>query len=340
MKNRILSMFAVLAVAVSMVGCTEQTPPLSETVVSETTQVEVTTQTSATVKHSIEASEIKDSNSIEINSSIDTVTLAGEVYNINEEKIFLGEVPVTDEDINKLLHFKNLKSLSIDLYTQKCEVSDLSVLSELNTVEKLYINGTYTDLAFINGMSNLTSLTLEHFFCESLENVPYNTTLTSFSCSQSEISDLSWIANFDVLKELCLSHFVCADYSPIGEVTNLEVLEMFMIDKYDVDLQFMGNLTSLKKFNYYPVYKTLNFDSVSKCNQLTELEISADINNLDFTTKLLNLQIFSFYAHNQNSYDIAMLKNCKKLENVQLTCQYSEEDLNELKQNLPECKFN
>ena len=49
MKKKFLSILAAFAVLVSFSACqagnTEQTPPLSEAVISETTEVEVTTQT-------------------------------------------------------------------------------------------------------------------------------------------------------------------------------------------------------------------------------------------------------------------------------------------------------
>lgn len=115
---------------------------------------------------------------------------------------------------------------------------------------------------------------------------------------------------------------------------------MVMIDDYDVDLQFMENLISLEKFNYYPIHKTKNLESISGCIKLADFEIYADIDNLNFISGLSNLQRFSFYSSNQNIYNISVLENCKKLQNVSLSCQYQEEELNKLKHILTDCEFN
>lgn len=323
MKRTFLSLSAAFVVLVCLSACraddTEQTPPL-ETVVSETaSEVETETKTAET--------------------NIETIIIADREFDINTEELILYGADLTNDNLEKLTKFKELKKLSIDLYSYECEPFDLEVLSKLDSIEELYINGAYTDLSFLNGMTNLRSLTLEHFFCDTLENISPNVSITSFSCSQSEIDDLQWLADLAELEEISFSHFSCADFTPIGEITGLKSLTMVMIDNYDVDLRFMENLTSLEKFNYYPIHKTKNIESISSCTKLTDLEIYADIDNLDFISGLLNLQSFSFYSGNQNIYNISVLENCRQLQNVSLSCKFREEELNNLKQILTDCEF-
>lgn len=325
MKRKSLSILTAIAVAASLSACrandTGQTLPLSEAVVSETTsKVEIETQTAET--------------------NIETVIIDDQEIDINTEEIILYGADLTNDNLEKLTKYRGLKKISIDFYSYECESFNLEVLSKLDSIENLYINGTYTDLSFLNGMTNLKSLTLEHFFCDTLENIPTNVSIISFSCSQSEIDDLQWLADFVNLEEISFSHFSCPDFTPIGEITGLKSLTMVMIDDYDVDLQFIENLISLEKFNYYPIYKTKNLESISNCIKLVDFEIYADIDNLNFISGLSNLQRFSFYSSNQNIYNISVLENCKKLQNVSLSCQYQEEELNKLKHILTDCEFN
>ena len=147
------------------------------------------------------------------------------------------------------------------------------------------------------------------------------------------------ISNYKKLEKISLGHFCCDDFSPIGEVENLKELSMFMIENNNVDLRFLEKLTLLEYFSYYTVNGTSNFDAISKCTQLTYLEIYADIDNFNFVSQLSNLQTFSFCANNYNLFDITVLENCKKLKNVQLTCEYLEEALDGLKKVLNDCEF-
>ncbi|MGN0553599.1 MAG: hypothetical protein ACI4I1_09460 [Oscillospiraceae bacterium] len=342
MKKRLLSLFAAFAIIAAMSACqttdtqqetqtSEVTEPIIET--SETVIASETAQTSLLTEDSTQTDETATEKAVQ------TVTIAGRKYDANQESIYLYESDITNEDIQQLSHFNNLKILSIDLYSEKPDVTDLNPLSELMTVESLYINGTHTDLSFIEGMTNLNSLRLEHFFCETLENIPQNATVTTFDCCESKISDISWIANFSELNELNLAHFDCDDYSPIGKASKLKTLSMFIIESENTDVKFLENLTLLENFDFYPVNSTCNFGAVSNCTNLEYLCVYADIDDLEFCNSLNKLREFSFYSADDREYDLSPLLNCTGLEKMSLYCTFREEDFNELKIALKNCEI-
>ncbi|MGN1135167.1 MAG: hypothetical protein ACI4SF_03005 [Oscillospiraceae bacterium] len=346
MKKRLLSLFAAFANSSVLSACqaadTEQETHTSEVTeptveMSETVIASETAQTSFLTEESTHTDETATETSS--TETVETVTIAGRKYDVNQESIYLYESDITNEDIHQLAHFNNLKKLSLDLYSKKPDVTDLSPLWELKTVENLYINGTYTDLSFIEGMTNLNSLTLEHFFCETLENVPQNATVTTFNCGESKISDISWIANFSELNELNLAHFDCDDYSPISIASKLKTLSMFIIESENTDVKFLENLTLLEYFDFYPVNSTCNFDAVSNCTNLDYLCVYAGIEDLEFCNSLNKLREFSFYSADDRKYDISPLLNCTGLEKMSLFCNFSEEDFNELKSTLKNCEI-
>lgn len=347
MKNRILSLFAAAAVVLSLSACKPsetaqetQTSKVTELAVetSETAIVSETAQTSFLTEESTQTEETATETSS--TETVETITIAGCKYDVNQESIFLyGSDIANNEDIQQLAHFNNLKKLSIDLYPKKPDIIDLSPLSELKTVESLHINGTYTDLSFIEGMTNLNSLVLEHFFCETLENVPQNTTITSFSFSDTRISDISWIANFSELNKLNLTHFDCDDYIPIGKASKLKTLFMFMIESENTDVKFLEDLKLLEYFDFSPVNSTCNFDAVSNCTNLEYLCVYAGIENLEFCNSLNKLKKFSFYSADDREYSLLPLLSCDKLEELCLFCNFSDRELAEVENSLTECKI-
>ncbi|MGN1304974.1 MAG: hypothetical protein ACI4YB_08055 [Oscillospiraceae bacterium] len=346
MKKRLLSLFAAFAISAVLSACqaddtelntaSEVTEPTVET--SETVISSETAQTSFLTEDSTQTNEtVVETSSTE---TVETITIAGCKYDVNQESIFLyGSDIANNEDIQQLAHFNNLKKLSIDLYPKKPDIIDLSPLSELKTVESLHINGTYTDLSFIEGMTNLNSLVLEHFFCETLENVPQNTTITSFSFSDTRISDISWIANFSELNKLNLTHFDCDDYSHIGKASKLKTLFMFMIESENTDMKFLEDLKLLEYFDFSPGYSTCNFDAVSNCTNLEYLCVYAGIENLEFCNSLNKLRKFSFYSADDREYSLLPLLSCDKLEELSLFCNFSDRELAEVEKSLTECKI-
>lgn len=272
-------------------------------------------------------------------SSVDIITIADKDYDVNIEELFLLNTAISNDDIQKLNQFRKLKSLSIDLTLSRTDVIDLGVLSELNTVTSLYINGTYEDFSFINGMNNLESIYIEHFYCDALKNIPKNTTVETINVDESEIIDLAWVENFKNLNTLSFNHFASTDYSAIGELNNLINLTMNIVDKYDIDLEFIRKLSKLEKFTYYPITDTFNIDCLSYCSSIVDLNLFVYVDNFDFCRSMNNLKSFTYYAVNDNIYDLSPLLNCTDLNKVVLDCCCDEESFIELNTALSDCEI-
>ena len=335
-KRRFLALLAAVAVACGLVGCRADTDTGqgdTEQTIQETQQTtEITGQTEQTVENA-ETSET-ETFSESLDNVAETVIIAGHEYDINETDIFLWEMPVIDDDLHALSRFKELKNLSIDLLADGCKITDLSILSQLKSLETLCINGTYEDFGFLENMTSLKDITISHFFCDTIKNVPFDNTVTVLKCYESEIQNLSWLSNMSILKELEFSHFACNDYSGIGNINNLEILHMNLLEKYDVDLSFLNSLKSLRDFKYCMVHGSVNFNCVSECINLEKIYVFDYINDFNFCNSLSNLKVAVFYASDDREYDLTPIANCVELEKLELYCNYSDDSISEIKDDL------
>ena len=341
-KKLFSSFLTTVFVVVGLVGCQADTDTGQgdkEQTVQETQQATETTtgQTEQTVEN-VEMSKTETSAPKKDNLA-ETVVIAGHGYDINETDIFLLGMPVTDDDLKALLSFKELKNLSIDLLADGCEITDLSILSQLKSLETLYISGTYEDFGFLENMTSLKDITISHFFCDTIKNVPLDNTITVLKCYESEIQSLSWLSNMSMLRELEFSHFACNDYSGIGNINNLEILHMNLLEKYDVDLSFLNSLKSLRDFEYCMVHGSVNFNCVSECINLEKIYVFDYINDFNFCNSLSNLKVAVFYASDDREYDLTPIANCVGLEKLELYCNYSDDSLSVIKDALINCEI-
>lgn len=277
----------------------------------------------------------------ELRKTEEIVTIAGQEFSVDATELFLWDMPVTDEDMQKLLNFKKLKNLSVDLLADGCEINDMNVLSQIKTLETLCINGTYSDLDFLNGMTGLKSLSLMHFNCGNPEKLPNNTALTEIYLDECSVDGLDWITDFPSLKKVSFNHVDVAELDPIGELKDLEILSVTFLAGREIDFSFLQNLKKLKSLTFtpFPSSSVYDLDILADCTALEELDISGTYKDLEFCRSLTSLKKFRIVSDNHFVYDILPLAECANLQELKLGCDFDSTQLDTLKNSLPNCTF-
>lgn len=322
MKKRF---WAVLAVVLGMTGCKADADTNQADI--EQAALEITETTTTVTETSAESSD----------SAAETVTIAGQEFSVDVTELFLWDMPVTDEDMQKLLNFKRLKNLSVDLLADGCEINDMNVLPQIKTLETLCINGTYSDLGFLNGMTGLKSLSLMHFNCDKLEKLPNNTALTEINLDECSIDGLDWITDFPSLKKVSFNHVDVTNLDPIGELKDLEILSVTFSAGRAIDFSFLQNVKKLKSLTFtpFPSSSVYDLDVLADCTALEELDISGTYKDLEFCRSLTNLKKFSIISDNHFVYDILPLTECVNLQELKLGCDFDSMQFDTLKSALP-----
>ncbi|MDE6745580.1 MAG: hypothetical protein K2J72_02955, partial [Oscillospiraceae bacterium] len=297
----------------------------------EQAALEITDTTATVTENSAESSD----------GAAETVIIGGQEFSVDTTELFLWNMPVTDEDMQKLLNFKSLKNLSVDLLADGCEINDMNVLSQIKTLETLCINGTYNDLGFLNGMTGLKNLSLMHFNCGKLEKLPNGTALTEIDLDECSIDGLDWITDFPSLKKVSFNHVDVANLDPIGELKDLEILSVTFSAGRSIDFSFLQNLKKLKSLTFtpFPSSSVYDLDVLTDCTALEELNISGTYKDLEFCRSLTNLNKFSIISDNHFVYDILPLTECVNLQELKLGCDFDSTQLDTLRNSLPNCTF-
>ncbi|MCM1525589.1 MAG: hypothetical protein NC120_14175, partial [Ruminococcus sp.] len=276
----------------------------------------------------------------------ETLRIGDTVFDINEEEVFFYNVEgtVTDEDVKQLSRFPNLRRFGISFLDEKCQVTDLSPLKELETLESLFIDGTYEDMSFLAGMPRLKTLELNRFVWETLENVPEMPSVEEIRFDNVGMEDLSWIVNFTNLEKLSMGHSEIKSMEKVGEAVWLKELNMSMMCLGDDDFSFLGNLASLEVLRISTPSITAanakNFSAVAKCTELKVLDAMIYFEDLEFCRGLKNLENITLYGcSGDTEYDLSPLADCRTLKSADLSFHYKAESLDFIRQSLTDCEI-
>lgn len=164
-------------------------------------------------------------------------------------------------DLSGLEHLTNLTMFSLDGYDR---IRDLSPLSNLTGLVTLNIRANLiTDLSALSSLTRLTNLTIQANNVIDLSHLSNLTNLTRFDISRSGISDLSFLADLTKLTELRLSGNQIDDLSPLANLTNVTVL--WLGESQIVDISALSNMTSLATLR-------LEFNQINDLSPLVENE--------------------------------------------------------------------
>ncbi len=269
------------------------------------------------------------------------VIINGEKYDTSwEELTFFNCQQLSDEDIKKLPLFKGLKGLSFRLMESE---ADLSPLSELKALETLDISGHCSDFGFLAGMTNLQELMLGYITSDGFKNIPENT-VRILHLYDTLYPDMNWIKNFGLLEMLKMTEVDSGDLSGIGEIQTLQNIEINLESHIIPDCSFLKNLTNLKVFSYSAFYENEypeNIEAISHCRSLEKLEIYSDVRDLEFCRGLKNLREFVLFpcSFSRLRYDLTPLLTLENPEELSLDCETDESVYTELRRRFPKCEI-
>jgi len=244
------------------------------------------------------------------------------------------ENPLTDDDLNSLKRFKNLKSLSLE---KRYEISKMgwSYIADLKNLEclELYIpTSLYENLSFlVPSLINFKCLKLtlynakdDHLLSlEKLQNLEY-LSLDGYNISDQGLKRL--LPHLVKLKHLDLpySGAVLQDISSIACLTKLEHLNLRNCHSNLMSQDFLSKLTNLRSLNlsgysYFDYQHLTQLKSLKHLRQLDLMGCSVSNNALEFIANhLSHLEHLTLCVDEISDKDLIFLSKLKKLEYVKL----------------------
>ncbi len=152
-------------------------------------------------------------------------------------RIRISPNTVTDESLNELQVFREIKQLS--LFNN--QITDLTQLSGLAKLHTLYLNGNrITDLTPLAGLEKLEILDLGDNRITDLAGLEE---LKVLNLDNNQVTDLSPLAGLDELKHLVLSNNQVTDLSSLAGLENL--FSLSLADNQITDLSPLAGLEIL-----------------------------------------------------------------------------------------------
>lgn len=171
----------------------------------------------------------------QILSKNSTIIIDGCEYSVNSETIRL--FPETDEFINKISYFVNLKELTVIPFKRSIKVMSSSE-GDKEKIEKI-MDG-YTDVNDLSCIKNQTQLEYLNISYCSVVNADFiydMSELKTLIISNTEITDISFIVNLKKLEIFDCSNCLITDYSYLlyCESLNSVYISKDKIDKFMVE---------------------------------------------------------------------------------------------------------
>ena len=189
--------------------------------------------------------------------------------------------------------------------------SDYSFLKNLENIEELnIISAKGNELVSIESMTNLRELSIT---CASSDTIDFT------NLPNLETAYIYWwkgassILHCSSLKSLYLDSAKLKDYSPLGELKDLNALT---IANSNVEsLSFLESLESLNRLELLNLKKLSQFNEIASCKALGRLTISGSklLSNLDFVRNLHNLEVL-VVSDNGDIQSLEPLSNLKSIK--------------------------
>jgi hypothetical protein len=196
----------------------------------------------------------------------------------------LKEIKIAYLILNEIPDLSGIPSLeSVNIL--RCKILSLNGIEKANQIKKLkftFFKGFSDDFSVLSALTKLEELTFYYEYGgEEMENYTFH------------VSDLSGITG---LKHLFLGHFSNVDFNGTKNLSRLEYLGLSR-DVNIINIQELAWLTNLQT--------------------ISKLTIPAHVTSLSFLTPLTNLTDLFLYG-NENTIDIELIKNMKKLNQLML----------------------
>ena len=270
-----------------------------------------------------------------VKAEVPSITIQGTEYSTDLTELNLGELYLTDTDIEPLHYMVNLRELTLPADS---EISDLAPLAGLIQLEQLKFyeprSGIYysniTDLSPLAGLTNLVNLQL---VCgaEDLSPLGNLTNLTHLYLRVPQtVEDISFLYSLTNLRSLQLqdvsssgSHMALEDLSPLSGLTQLQQLTLDVNGISDFD--WAQDLTELQELTCWGNEATYtDLDGLKNLTKLQSLTLPTpaligndildpepyDIQGLSGLTELTYLQMYAGVK------DMSPLENLTKLQTL------------------------
>ncbi|MGN0641704.1 MAG: leucine-rich repeat domain-containing protein [Huintestinicola sp.] len=243
----------------------------------------------------------------------ETITIKGVEYSTQLTSLTLGNMGLTNEDIEPLKYMINLKELHI----YQNNISDLTPLTGLTKLQTLSLfKNDISDLTPIAGLVNLQTLYLRSNDITDISPLSELVNITNLDLSCNHIRDISAISGMTGMKLLKLND---------NEITDISALEgMTMMDRVHLQNNSITDITSFWRMEKVTEIYLEN-------NEVTDITVLADLKTLGWL-KLSGNPVEDISP----VYDLTGLKKLW-IEGVSLNVTGDFNELDKLKENLPAC---
>lgn len=185
---------------------------------------------------------------------------------------------VTQDDINRIGQCRNLKRLCIGIFDEELDLSPLSNLVELETIELVTATLYEIDISFLSDLTGLKK----------------------FSLNRGEIKDYSFFYSLRQLREIYIVENNAIDnLSFFSDMPNLKSLHVENV--HDTDLSDLANLKNIEKIDIGG-YHIMNVEKLANLSHVKELclfeydiymedRLTIDLHLLDGMTELESLSL-------------------------------------------------
>ena len=242
-----------------------------------------------------------------LEAEVPSITIAGQEYSTDLQKLDLSDMGLTDADIQDLKYMINL----YDLRLSGNNITDLTPLAGLTQLENLMLReNQISDLSPLAGLAELRDLSL--------------------GGENAGVKDLSPLTGLTQLESLTLSaKMEIEDPSPLENLTNLKSLSVDGSQSgYSgcfSDISFLGSLPNLTSA-YLSVSELESLDGIEGASNLTSLTLNGyklnltDLSALSGLTKLREFHISGSGGDNfVASPDLSFLSGMKDLQNIRIS---------------------
>lgn len=242
-----------------------------------------------------------------LEAEVPSITIAGQEYSTDLQKLDLQDMGLTDADIQDLKYMINL----YDLRLSGNNITDLTPLAGLTQLENLMLReNQISDLSPLAGLTELQDLSL--------------------GGENAGVKDLSPLAGLTQLESLTLSaKMEIEDPSPLENLTNLKSLSVDGSQSgYSgcfSDISFLGNMPNLTSA-HLSVSELESLDGIEGASNLTSLTLNGynlnltDLSALSGLTKLREFHISGSGGDNfVASPDLSFLSGMKDLQNIRIS---------------------
>ena len=242
-----------------------------------------------------------------LEAEVPSITIAGQEYSTDLQKLDLQDMGLTDADIQDLKYMINL----YDLRLSGNNITDLTPLAGLTQLENLMLkDNQISDLSPLSGLTELRELQL------GTENVG--------------VKDLSPLAGLTKLEYLSLSaKMEIEDPSPLENLINLKELTVEGSQSgYSgcfSDISFLEKLPNLTTA-HLNVSGLESLDGLERSVNLTSLEVrgyNLNLTDLSALSGLTNLQELSITGSGGDNFiaspDLSFLSGMKDLQTIRIT---------------------